>query len=245
MAGAAVVADGAGVPRGTPGAAPGGGKRRVPLASARAEAAEARARLAPACERVEVAGSIRRGRPDVGDVELVAVPRVTPGRPDLFGTPTEAIDELHALATELLAAGVLAHRPDRNGRPAFGEKLKRVVFRGDAGELPLDLFAVTPPAQFGVIFTVRTGPGAFSTRLVTARRYGGGMPEGFRVRDGALWDGERPVATPEEADLFAALGLPWLPPERRTDTVRPVRRESGWDWHDPTGPAGAGPGALV
>ncbi|HEX2516441.1 MAG TPA: hypothetical protein VH257_17170, partial [Chloroflexota bacterium] len=87
-----------------------------------------------------------------------------------------------------------------------------MVYRGAAGELPLDLFAVTGPAQWGVILTVRTGPGAFSTRLVTARRYGGGMPEGFRVRDGALWDGERLVATPEEADLFAALGLPWLPP---------------------------------
>jgi DNA polymerase/3'-5' exonuclease PolX len=158
----------------------------VPLALARAVAEEARARLAPACVRLEIAGSIRRGRPDVADVELVAVPRVTPGRPDLFGAPTTATGELHALATELLAAGVLAHRPDKNGRPAFGEKLKRVVFTGAAGVLPLDLFAVTPPAQWGVIFTVRTGPGAFSTRLVTARRYGGGMPEGHRVRDGAL-----------------------------------------------------------
>ena len=59
------------------------------------------------------------------------------------------------------------------------------------------------------------------------------MPEGFRVRDGALWDGERLVATPEEADLFAVLGLPWLEPERRTDTVRPIRRAGAWDWHDP------------
>jgi hypothetical protein len=59
------------------------------------------------------------------------------------------------------------------------------------------------------------------------------MPEDFRVRDGALWDGDRRVATPEEADLFAAPGLPWLPPQRRTDTARPVRRAGGWDWHDP------------
>ena len=163
---------------------------------------------------------------------------MTPGRPDLFGTPAAATDELHALATALLAVGVLAHLLDKNGRPAFGEKLKRVVFRGQAGELPLDLFAVTPPAQWGVILAIRTGPGAFSTRLVTQRRYGGGMPEGYRVRDGALWDGERLVETPEEADLFAALGLPWLPPERRTDTVRLGRRGGAWGWHDPA----AGPG---
>ena len=164
MATTAVTAGQPGVPRGAPVDDPRGGKRRVPLALARAVAEEARARLAPACDRLEIAGSIRRARPDVGDVELVAVPRVTPGRPDLFGTPMGATDELHALATALLAQGFLAHRPDRNGRWAFGEKLKRVVFRGAAGELPLDLFAVTPPAQWGVIFTIRTGPGAFSTR---------------------------------------------------------------------------------
>jgi hypothetical protein len=135
----------------------------------------------------------------------------------------------------------LANRPDKHGRPAFGEKLKRAVFRSRAGELPLDLLAATRPvAQWGVIFAVRTGPGAFSTRLVTARRYGGGTPEGFRVRDGALRDGDRLVETPEEADPFAALGLPWLPPERRPDPVRPVRRAGGWarragGWarHDP------------
>jgi DNA polymerase/3'-5' exonuclease PolX len=229
----------ASVPRGTPAV---DGKRRVPLALAEAVAAEARARLAPACERLEVAGSIRRRRPDVGDVELVAVPRVTPGRRDLFGDATGEADELHALAERLLHEGVLAHRPDKNGRPAFGTKLKRVVFRGRAGELPLDLFAVTGAAQWGVIFTIRTGPGAFSTRLVTQRRYGGGMPEGHRVRDGALWDGERLVETPEEADLFRALGLPWLPPERRTDTVRPVRRDRAWAWHDPAAPAAPGTG---
>jgi hypothetical protein len=168
-----------------------------------------------------------------------------PGRPDLFGTPTAETDELHALATGLLAEGVLAHRPDKNGRPAFGEKLKRVVFRGAAGELPLDFLAVTGAAQWGVILTIRTGPGVFSTRLVTARRYGGGMPEGFRVRDGALWDGARLVETPEEADVFAALGLPWLLPEQRTDTVRPVRRSGTWVWHDPAalGAAVVGEGA--
>ena len=64
------------------------------------------------------------------------------------------------------------------------------------------------------------------------------MPEGYRVRDGALWDGERLVETPEEADLFAALGLPWLPPERRTDTVRPsAARAAGPGTTRPAPPA--------
>lgn len=102
---------------------------------------------------------------------------------------------------------MLAHRRDKNGHPAFGAKLKRVRYRGRAGTLPLDLFAVTPPAQWGAIVTIRTGPGGFSRRLVTSRLYGGGMPVGMREHEGALWAGGRLVETPEEEDFFHALGL--------------------------------------
>jgi DNA polymerase/3'-5' exonuclease PolX len=40
--------------------------------------------LAPHCDRIEIAGSIRRQKADVGDIEIVAIPKtVTDG--DLFG----------------------------------------------------------------------------------------------------------------------------------------------------------------
>lgn len=193
---------------------------RVPLARAERLAAEARTLLAPACRRIEVAGSIRRRRPDVGDIELVAVPVVESGQLDLFGAATGTRDVLHELCERLLAAGVFAHRPDKHGHPAFGPKFKRLVFRGAADTLPLDLFVVTPPAQWGALFTIRTGPGAYSHRLVTPRLQGGGMPAGMRLEGGALWDGGRLVETPEEADFFAALGLACPPPEQRTDGAR-------------------------
>ncbi|GAH73129.1 unnamed protein product, partial [marine sediment metagenome] len=31
--------------------------------------------LAPVCEKIEVAGSIRRQKPDVGDIELLCIPK--------------------------------------------------------------------------------------------------------------------------------------------------------------------------
>ena len=34
-------------------------------------------KLAPYCERIEVAGSIRRGKPDVHDIDIVAIPDAT------------------------------------------------------------------------------------------------------------------------------------------------------------------------
>lgn len=48
---------------------------RKPLAQARAVADLLVSYLAPACERIEIAGSIRREVPEVKDIELVAIPR--------------------------------------------------------------------------------------------------------------------------------------------------------------------------
>jgi DNA polymerase/3'-5' exonuclease PolX len=214
-------------------------KRRVPRDEALAVAHEAIALLAPACHRLEIAGSIRRGRPEVGDVELVAVPRVHAERADLFGERTVEVDELHDLAAQLLEGGAFAHRPDGRSRVAFGGRFKRLVFRGVA----LDLFSVREPAQWGVIFLLRTGPAGFSKRLVTPRQYGGCLPLGYRVHEGALWNGGERVPTPEEADYLAALRAPWIAPEQRTDTVRlsldtEVERTKRtgapprWGWYD-------------
>jgi DNA polymerase/3'-5' exonuclease PolX len=41
-------------------------------------------RLRPACQRIEIAGSLRRHRPMVGDIEICAIP-IMPT--DLFGEP--------------------------------------------------------------------------------------------------------------------------------------------------------------
>jgi len=46
-------------------------------------AEQCRKALAPYCERIEIAGSIRRGKPQVKDIELVAMPKMVPT--GLFG----------------------------------------------------------------------------------------------------------------------------------------------------------------
>lgn len=45
--------------------------------------------LKPHCAIIKIAGSIRREKPEVGDVEIVALPKTETGT-DLFGAPTEA-----------------------------------------------------------------------------------------------------------------------------------------------------------
>lgn len=207
-----------------------------------AEIAEGiRSVLAPHCEKIVIAGSIRRytglemERWDqiVHDVEIVALPLIerTAIDVDLFGEAHyEETDLLHEFVFQriggrMFSAGrMFSMRQDKNGRNAVGRRYKRLWTRG----LPLDLFAVLPPAQFGVILAIRTGPASFSKKLVTKKSEGGFLPDWMKIEDGRLMrydqdDHEQPGArkwfaltTPGEEDVFEAIGLPYIRPEDRT-----------------------------
>lgn len=202
-------------------------KSRIPLSEARSLASEAFPLLVDVCDRLAVAGSIRRGRPTVGDVELVAIARTEQRPVDLFGR-LETADLLDERCRELLADGTFALRLDKNGHHANGRKYKRLLFRG----FPLDLF-VTDRACWGVVFLLRTGPSEFNQHLVLKRSLGGWLPRGFFFRDARVWrlpppfdadlvDQAEPLATPEEADVFRVLGYAYVPPEQRTGERRPA-----------------------
>lgn len=209
-------------------------KQSITYTRAESVAADIMALLWPFCERLEVAGSIRRRKHLVSDIELVVEPHIRTVAFDLFGTPMETVNMVDARARELLADGTLEHRLDKNARPAFGERYKRL--RHVATGIPLDLFSVLPPAQFGVIVTIRTGSREFSEHLVTSRLIGGALPSYMLVRDGCLYrhinGADLPVGkeqrkgypagwlveipTPTEASFFEAIGVDWVEPERRS-----------------------------
>lgn len=156
--------------------------------------------LRPYCERIEVAGSIRRQKSEVGDIEIVATPKAVT---DMFGLPVP-------LETE--------HALDRVDWAAIGtfqmgkHKYKKIeLYEG----IQLDLFIVVPPAQWGTIFLIRTGPADYSHRLVTPRQQGGMMPSNLKESGGAIWHGDKLIETPEEEDVYKLIGLPWLAPEMR------------------------------
>lgn len=195
-------------------------KERIELEEARRVAWRVQALIEGACLRLEVAGSIRRQRPDVGDVELVAVPRMVRRVVDLRGGVEER-NLLDERCADLLAEGIFAPRLSKTGRQAVGSRHKRLRFEGAA----IDLFIVQPPAQWGLIMALRTGPAEFSRAFVMNRfeifksergTYRSGMlPLGFEVRDGALWRGGTLIPTPTEEEVFRAIGAPYLAPEVR------------------------------
>lgn len=192
-------------------------KNRIPLERAELLAAEVIKLLRDVSTRVEVAGSIRRRRPDVGDIEIIAIPKHEVVQADLFA-PGEGLnrDLLGARCIDLLADGTFTHRLDKNGHQAFGAKYKRLTYRGVA----LDLFSPDDDT-WGVILTIRTGPAEFSHQLVTSRSHGGLLPNWLRVSEGRIWRGVTPLSTPEERDVFEAIGLDWIEPQDRTGLEKP------------------------
>ncbi len=192
---------------------------KLSLGEARAIADHILAVLQPVCDRIEVAGSIRRGAPEVGDIELVAIPRTEHRQFDLFGEPVgPPTDCLHDLLAHLLTEGVVQKRKDRSGRTFWGARDKRLVWTFGDVAAPVDVFGALP-TTWGRQLAIRTGPMAFSKALVTQRAKGGLCPNDCEFADGGIYRyvgmHRRFVPTPEEEDLFRELGLPWMEPADR------------------------------
>ena len=93
----------------------------MPLAQAQGYAEKVLEWLGPFCERIEVAGSIRRRRPEVNDVDIVVIPKVTEQR-DLLGQVVAT--QNHCL--EFIRGYVLAKNPTHQTlKPGFKPHFRR------------------------------------------------------------------------------------------------------------------------
>ena len=187
----------------------------VNLAEADRIAAQIVAQLAPHCERIEIAGSIRRRKTEPNDIEVVAIPK--PYDVGLFESGLAKVvnrwpkgelgpDCRYTQRLVPLVAPLEMELAQITGSGPF-----------KVGDVKLDLFLVTPQT-WGLQLAVRTGSASFSHKVLAARwsrigyRGDGGV---LYPEDGSDLHGAGPVTFAEEEDLFRFLGVPWVPPEQR------------------------------
>jgi len=133
-----------------------------------------------------------------------------------LGAPAEAAGELRR-GGETVAEIVLvaALEPAAAAAPlealGFGPVGPGRWRRTAEGALPVTV-AVAPADRFGAVLLHETGSEGHLERLAHRAAAGGLRLE----RDGLYTGGER-IPAPDEAAVYARLGLPWIPPELRED----------------------------
>ena len=160
--------------------------------------------LRPACERIEIAGSVRRKKALVGDIELVVVSKDPPNASLWLERP-----RLDTRILALIETGVLNYRLNKNRSRTFGPKNKLLVHIPSG--ISLDVFSTTTE-NFGMAWMVRTGPKEFCVRLMSQFKdcgMAGHAYGGVQLRDGTE------VACPTEEKVFELAGWPYQPPEER------------------------------
>lgn len=192
---------------------------KVPLSKAERKALGVVGRLRPYCETVQIAGSIRRQRPEPKDIEIVCTPAYDES--GLWG---------HEPRSKVPRGVSMLLRHDPHGELVKdGDSFKQLILR-EPPAMVLDLFIVNP-RWFGYQFAIRTGPATFSQRLVTNRSRGGLLHDAAWCQDGKVWvrrDSELCPAdaepgqtfgveypTPSERDFFQLIEGGWVDPEKR------------------------------
>jgi len=188
-----------------------GGDVRYPREQALAAANRLIAELKPWVKRIEVLGSIRRQKPEVGDIEILYEPHFSSEPSGLFQECVDVVNVTMGRLAYMRLVGLIEDRLDANGRAAFGQRYQRVRWEG----IPCDLFACIPPASWGVLQLIRTGSGDFNKRIMSSKAAGGLMPYGMRCENGQLFDRGKPLDIPFEEHFFEAIGIPYIAPEDR------------------------------
>ena len=164
------------------------GRARTPLAEARAVAVQLvdALRAHGGVERIEVAGSLRRMRETVKDVDILVTST----------EPTRVFDTLVGLPSVVGVGG----RGDT-----------RASVRHQGG-LAVDVRVVAPEA-FGAALQYFTGSAEHNVRLREMA-----VRQRLKISEyGVFEEAGRRVAGTTEEEVYAAVGLPWIPPELRED----------------------------
>jgi DNA polymerase/3'-5' exonuclease PolX len=174
------------------------------------------AELAPYCEKIQIAGSIRRQRPECSDIDLVILPK--PGQKNALETRCRT----HAMPVQM---------GGQNWILRLGNPIKPIQLDIFLADPPTKDFFQTKPGNFGSLLLCRTGSKEHNIHLIQRAKTMGltwnpyyGIFGPIATLETLPAITQRPVktgpgtlclASEDEAEIFTLLGLPWIPPEQR------------------------------
>lgn len=168
--------------------------------------------LAPHCSLLEIAGSIRRRKPKVKDIEIIYVPliedEIAPGELNILSSKINKTEEK---ILDLIKEGVLDYRTKKDGTKSFGERVKLLVHKESS--TPVDLFSCTRPQWANNLVSRTGGKQTNITIAAQAKRMGWNwlpFDQGFKHKH----SGEIFV-TKSEKEVFDFVNLPYLQPWER------------------------------
>jgi len=195
-------------------------KPRFPRSAAIEVARELVSLLRPCCSEMVVAGSLRRRKQSVGDVELLfkSIAVTGPDPDDLFGNQGRAVthDAMEIALRVLLEKGVLRKRLSVTGNESWGARNKLAVHV--ASGIPVDLFAASHENWWNLL-VCRTGGMQSNLEICNAaidagwkwNPYGEGFSRPNPERVG--WRLIKEVHS--EREVFEFVGLPFREPWER------------------------------
>lgn len=143
----------------------------------------------PHCLRIAVAGSVRREKPEVGDLEIICIPETY--HLELFLRKQESF--------------IFKKR---------GPKYQQIYLPLEG--INLDLF-ICDYSTFGCNMVIGTGSADYSKKFMIEIRRRGFFCKNARLYKMRFPDDEEGelVPTPDEASVFKAAGIVMLPPQKR------------------------------
>lgn len=158
----------------------------------------------PYCRKIEIAGSIRRQKPEVKDIELVCIPEEITTQ-DLFDNTVKHRspafievfhDHAHMGYLEIL-----------KGSPNVGKYVQvRLTTKG----INLDMFIVKE-SNWGFQLAIRTGSGDYSHHVLGAAW----VSRGYHGFQGHPFKESKMIETPDEREFFNLIGVPYTEPKDR------------------------------
>lgn len=151
------------------------------------------------CDKIEIVGSIRRRKSEVNDADIIAIPK-TKKYMRVFEEYESSDGSWKAIEKRLIQHGLHKIRA--------GDEL--LAFGLEHVDFPIDIYRARPET-WGTLLLIRTGSARHNIILCSTAQH---MGLALSAAQGVIKDG-KVIASRTEEEIFEALGLDYVPPEKR------------------------------